>query len=138
MNKLILLCALAIVACGPSEEQSGDAQGPTTLQPDSLAEGMHRYEDPQGRKVMEGAIHNAQREGIWTSYHPNGKVRSRSEYVNGVLEGPTLVFRENGALLYDGQYRHGKQVGSWRFYGEAGQVERTVLYDTAGTVTNSR
>jgi hypothetical protein len=143
MRKFILLSALAFMACGPAstEEQATDpAEKPAPLNPDSLAEGMHRYQDAQGHKVMEGEIRNAQRQGIWTSYHTNGKVMSRSEYMNGVLQGPTLVFRENGALLYDGQYRYrqGKQIGTWRFYDAGGQVERTVEYDTTGAIINDR
>jgi antitoxin component YwqK of YwqJK toxin-antitoxin module len=141
MRTLILFSVLAVVACSaPSTEEGTSAEAPkhAPVNRDSLRDGMHRYQDAEGHKLMTGEIRDSLRHGIWTTYHGNGKVMSRSEYVNGVLQGPTVVFRENGALYYDGQYRNGKQVGSWRFYGDSSQVERTVEYDTAGALINKR
>ena len=63
-------------------------------------------------------------------------MKSRNEYRDGVLEGLSAVFRDNGAMYYTGQYRNDKQVGRWEFYNEEGNLERTAHYDTSGSVIN--
>lgn len=105
---------------------------------DSLRDGMHQYHDKNGRLLMEGELRGAKRQGIWTSYGATGSVKSRSEYVDGVLNGSTTVFRENGQQYYVGTNYNGKPFGEWKFYDEQGMLARTLHYDSTGTVMNDR
>jgi antitoxin component YwqK of YwqJK toxin-antitoxin module len=88
--------------------------------------------DTDGRLLMEGDVRNGQRHGLWTAYHPNGAVQSRSEYRDGELNGPTTTFRPDGALLYRGQNANGHPVGAWSFHDAMGTQVRTVEYDSTG------
>lgn len=81
---------------------------------------------------MEGDMLNGQRHGLWVAYDLNGRVKSRNAYVKGVLDGPSTVFRENGALYYEGQHAHGHPVGTWAFHDDIGTLVRTVEYDSTG------
>ncbi len=81
---------------------------------------------------MEGDVRDGRRNGLWTSYHPNGAVQSRNEFRDGVLHGLTTTYRPNGALLYRGQNADGHPVGTWEFHDAIGTLERTVEYDSTG------
>ena len=98
---------------------------------DSLKDGYHVYKDPAGRPLMEGMLQGRQREGVWTSYLPNSRVRSRNVYQNGVLHGITTVFHDNGVLYYSGTQRNGKPFGEWKFYDDKGTLAKTAVYDTS-------
>lgn len=87
---------------------------------------------------MEGVMLNGQRHGLWVAYDPNGRVKSRNAYVKGVLDGPSTVFRENGALYYEGQHAHGHPVGTWAFHDDIGTLVRTVEYDSTGAEINGK
>lgn len=144
---LALVSVLLMAACGPG---AGEIQGPPPTDTtgtaaravdarraaiaDSLKDGHHVYKDKAGRPLMEGDMRNGQRNGVWTSYLPNGRVQSRNVYEQGVLHGISTVFHENGVLYYSGAQRKGKPFGEWKFYDEQGVLARTVVYDTTGTM----
>lgn len=141
---LALVLAIALGACG---EDGPVAQQPVVQPADTITEivtdrtptnGPVELHGPDGRSRMVGDMRNGKRHGLWTSYHPNGAVQSRSSYADGVLHGTTVVFHENGQLYYTGDYRHGVQVGEWRFHDEMGTLLKTVRYDSAGAVINDR
>ncbi|MCB0757817.1 MAG: hypothetical protein KDC01_05115 [Flavobacteriales bacterium] len=139
-NYWILLSASVLLSCGGgAPAPSGPPPSLPAMAPREHTEvvnGPERILAPDGSVQMEGNKKNGLRHGVWTSYFPDGRVRSRNEYREGKLEGLSTVFRENGALLYSGQHRNDKQVGEWRFHDEQGNLERTVVYDTAGAVIN--
>lgn len=65
----------------------------------------------------EGAMDNeGKRHGIWTSYFPDGKKQSITEYKHGLKDGYSIVYQSNGAIYYKGEYRNDKMVGTWDFY----------------------
>ncbi len=105
---------------------------------DSLKDGPHVYRSQSGLLLMEGQMLNGQREGLWTSYHASGKVKSRSEYQHGLNHGLTAVFHENGNPYYSGDSRNGHPVGEWSFFDLGGGLLRTVKYDSTGAVINDR
>ena len=89
---------------------------------------------PDGTVRMKGMKKDGKREGIWTSYGPTGRVQSRKEFRKGQKEGPAVVFHDNGAIYYSGQYLHDKPTGEWRFHDETGELARTVQYDEQGEI----
>ena len=144
---MALASALLMAACdlgagegqrSPAADTTGtaaravDARRAATA--DSLKDGHHLYKDKAGRPLMEGDMRNGQRNGVWTSYLPNGRVQSRNVYEDGVLHGISTVFHENGVLYYSGAQRKGKPFGEWKFYDEQGVLARTVVYDSTGTM----
>jgi hypothetical protein len=101
---------------------------------DSLRDGYHVYKDGADRPLMEGRLQAGRREGVWTSYLPNGRVQSRNVYENGVQHGITTVFHENGVLYYSGTQRKGKPFGEWKFYDDKGNLAKIAVYDTSGAI----
>lgn len=138
-----MMLVLLAYACDPPEPkaQPGAAKADSVVvatQPPAVTDGPVAIKGPDGKLRIEGNMRNGQRHGVWTSYHPNGTIASRSAYVDGRLNGVTVVFHTNGQLYYTGDYRMGKQVGDWRFYDEEGTLLKTVHYDSTGTVINDR
>lgn len=125
-----LLCA-ALMACGNATPEPAPAP-PAEPQATTLPNGPHVERFADGRKRLEGTIHEGQRHGVWTSYHGDGKVQSRNSYSNGKLHGTTVVYRESGALHHRGNFTHGVKTGEWTFYDEAGTATRTVTFDSKG------
>lgn len=52
---------------------------------------------------------------------------SGTEHVCKIKHGPFVAF-ENGHVKVRGQYDMGKEVGTWRWYGADGKVEREINY----------
>ena len=150
-SSAVFVAALVMsVACGgastegrpPAHDTTGTAARADSIRQaaiaDSLRDGYHVYKDGAGRALMEGQMLDGRRQGVWTSYLPNGRVQSRNVFENGVLNGVTTVFHENGVLYYSGNQRKGKPFGEWKFYDNQGILAKTVVYDTAGALINDR
>jgi uncharacterized protein len=95
---------------------------------------MHEYRDDNGVLMMRGLKINGKREGIWESYFPDGSLRSRSTFIEGLQQGPTIVNQENGNVFYTGTYIDGKPAGDWIFHDEDGRPEKLVRYDDQGQI----
>jgi len=137
MNRLLPLALLLWACNGPSGAPPAppppvDSVRAQAAPPDTLRNGHQRVRDSGGRLLMEGDLVDGRRNGLWTAYHPNGTVQSRTEYRLGVPHGLTTTFRPNGALLYKGRNADGHPVGTWAFHDDIGTLVRTVEYDSAG------
>jgi antitoxin component YwqK of YwqJK toxin-antitoxin module len=88
----------------------------------------------RGGGQMEGLMRNGKRHGPWVSRFPNGTIRSRTNYVNGVEEGPVEVFYGNTVTYYQGRHLHGKPYGEWVFNDTLGNEMKRVRYDSTGVV----
>ncbi len=145
-----VICVLAL-SCGdagngndgtPVNDTTGTAARADSVRraeiADSLRDGHHVYTDKSGRPLMEGVMLGGVRDGVWTSYLPSGRVKSRNVYEKGVLHGITTVFHENGVLYYSGMQRKGKPFGEWKFYDAEGNLAKTAVYDTSGAIINDR
>ena len=84
---------------------------------------------PNGVIKAEGNMKDGKRHGLWTGYNDKGKVKSRGEFINGVQQGPTVVFHDNGTIFYNGTYKDGKQVGIWKFYDNEGNEMKLIDFD---------
>jgi hypothetical protein len=125
-----VLLVVFLVACGdrPGTEPTPDNGDSTSV---GTADGLEEVRTQDGG-VMKGEMLNGKRHGPWTSYFANGTVRSRATYDEGVLEGSTEVFHNNGMTYYTGQYAKGKAVGEWLFYDAQGALVRTATHDSLG------
>lgn len=129
----VLMLALA-QACTPPNAgtpASTPTADTTASTPAAPANGPQVIHTKDGGR-MEGELIEGVRTGLWTSYFPDGSVRSRVTYRNGKEEGPTEVFHTNGMPYYTGHYHQGLTVGDWVFYDPLGKEVRRVTYDSTG------
>jgi len=83
---------------------------------------------------LEGDMRAGQRVGPWASFFPDGSIRSKSTYVDGVEEGTTEVYHQTGKPYYTGSYLHGVPFAEWIFFDATGKELKRVRYDSTGVV----
>jgi hypothetical protein len=65
-------------------------------------------------------------------YMDNDSVAATYSFNHGHLEGPVYLFYKNGQVHEHGTYRNDVKYGSWEYYYDNGQKERTLQYDENG------
>lgn len=134
MNRLVfILLFFTLIACDRPADPSSVVD--SVKDPVAAASApVHRIVHLPDSGRMEGDEINGKREGPWASYFKSGGVWSRSTFVNGVEEGPTEVFHENGMTYYTGYYLHGTPFAEWTFFDLHGKELKRVMYDSMGVV----
>ena len=60
--------------------------------------------------------------GTWNSYYKNGTHWSQSDYLNGVNDGVYQTWHPNGKPNIIGFYSNGVETGKWQFFDTTGTV----------------
>jgi len=68
------------------------------------------------------------RQGECQSFFPSGKLQSDDFFVDGLMDGATTVYYDNGQKYYEGTCTKGKPSGVWKFYDTAGKFVRSKDY----------
>lgn len=133
MKKLIYIAAITICATAGCTSGTGNEEVPTKDSVKTEAPLNGRQVIPvRGGGQMEGLMRDGKRHGPWVSRFPNGTIRSRTNYVNGVEEGPVEVFFGNNVTYYKGRHHKGKPSGEWVFNDTLGNEIKRVMYDSTG------
>jgi len=78
-----------------------------------------------GRVVSEGIIdEEGNRNGEWTDYYTDGKIRAKGNYLNNQRSGKWTFYYKNGKVEQTGEYIRGRTTGIWTWYYENGTIER--------------
>ncbi len=83
--------------------------------------GVWKEADPHGG-VIAGSYVDGERDGLWTHYFADGRVRSEMEYVAGSLTGPVTWYRATGGLLQKGGFLDGEKHGFWQRWSATGDL----------------
>jgi len=74
-----------------------------------------------GQLASEGTYDkNGKRDGAWTWYYTNGKIKETANYNNTKLNGENRYFYDNGKPKYIANYKDGKLDGEYLLYNEKG------------------
>lgn len=93
-------------------------------EPDTLTDAPAQ---PQATPVLPNAS-DTLKQGVQEEYYPNGVVKKRAIYVDGVLEGEYWEFHPNGVVRVQGYYEQGQKVGKWRYYSSKGELLRQEVW----------
>jgi hypothetical protein len=63
-------------------------------------------------------------EGLQEEYYPNGVLKRRATFIEGLLEGEYWEYHPNGMVKVQGYYEQGQKVGRWRYYNARGELLR--------------
>jgi hypothetical protein len=89
--------------------------------------GEHRryYFDEDGHTQLaaEGSYVGDMKQGLWLSWHENGKLASQGVMVDDEKQGPWMQWHTNGNVESKGSYNHGHEDGLWSFWYADGQKE---------------
>jgi antitoxin component YwqK of YwqJK toxin-antitoxin module len=78
-----------------------------------------RFEE--GWLYEEGSWVNGQKEGTWTKYYRNGKVRSLDPLVHGVTVGTSVGYNEEGQKYVEFIHGTDGRVMEWTYFGSDGR-----------------
>jgi hypothetical protein len=97
--------------------------------------GAKLYSAKEARPVWEGEYflfnrvepEKSKYQRTCTWYHPNGQKMRESQFRDGVLDGKTTLFTEDGKPSYTGTYRNGKLQGLWTYTEANGTTGRAYM-----------
>jgi uncharacterized protein len=68
------------------------------------------------------------RDGLWKTYYPEGKLRSKGVYVQGNPDGTHVLYYDNGKIKEQQYYEMGIRQKTWKKFDEYGNTVLTVNY----------
>jgi len=77
-----------------------------------------------GKKQGDGILKAGVLEGLRTVYNPDGTTSYYEYYVNGIENGESKEYYQNGKLHQEGVYKNGKEDGLWKEWYSTGQLKR--------------
>ncbi len=84
----------------PNGKRSGAAYYGIFEDPSGFfTEGSHFEYDSAGMIILRGNSVEHRKNGVWTSFYPNGKVNSTTTYVNGIPQGLYTRYYTNGKKM---------------------------------------
>lgn len=120
---LILLCGLSVSAFAQidtSKINKTDSKG--------YKQGVWKKYS-KGVLLYEGQFKNDVPYGTFTYYHPNGKVKSITEFQQGVHQVKTTIFHENGHKASEGVFIDQQKNGVWKYYTNTDTLITIEQYD---------
>ena len=116
-NILLSLVVLThCVGCSGQVHQKENTQSKSTIQTPIIDKA------DKGNSIMLNAYKDNEKDGLWRTYHENGKLKSEESYIEGLKEGMHREWGDNGILLVAGVYAGGKANGLMTWYHEGGHV----------------
>lgn len=128
----VILLFLTMVAA-----TAQDANGQINQVVNGLRQGPWRIEG-RGGKVDQGNYTNGQKNGEWISTAPDGVIRSRVTFENGVPKGPATYYFPDGSIMESGFWNVDHWEGSYARYYNNGNKSCDFQYDAKGKRTGTQ
>jgi antitoxin component YwqK of YwqJK toxin-antitoxin module len=90
---------------------------------------VQNFDDKKGFLNSETYYINGIENGISTSYYEDGKESRRENYLNGQLDGSSHKYYENGRKSFEGSYLNGKPDGQHVAWYEDGKLHYVKNYE---------
>jgi antitoxin component YwqK of YwqJK toxin-antitoxin module len=81
-----------------------------------LLQGTYEVFDNAGKLIEKGQFKNGLQTNIWTTWYPNGTIKSIVDYKNGFAEGKAKIFDDKRKLIALKHYNKGILQGKSIFY----------------------
>jgi len=66
--------------------------------------------------------------GKWVWYYPSGNILREESYLNGLADGMTSEFAEDGTIIAGGEYIEGEEEGDWTYNNEGYREEGSYAF----------
>ncbi len=97
-----------------------------TCEEKGVRHGPYRSSWPSGGVYEMGMYDHGSRSGAFVSFHENGAVYNRRDYVKGKLHGEVWAKRHTGVFLFKGTYENGLPSGRWTFFDPRGREVESI------------
>jgi antitoxin component YwqK of YwqJK toxin-antitoxin module len=108
----------------PLKINYGDPQNPNDV----------KYEKQfykSGKIFIEGPLVNNKRNGKWIAWYENSVIWSVGYFKDGLKDGASNVYYENGQIRYTKNYEQDVAEGLWEFFDEEGNLLGKVMYENS-------
>lgn len=103
---------------------------------DDKRSGHYERYASNGIKVREANYKDGFLFGTVKEFEPKkGKVKSELTYKNDKKDGPARLYNQANALSEEGKFHNNRKQGVWKYYDLAGNLEREVIYEEGGVVS---
>jgi antitoxin component YwqK of YwqJK toxin-antitoxin module len=89
---------------------------------------------PNGKITEVVYFRDGKKEGEWIQYFDDGKLKLKGRYINDEKDGLFTGYYPSGKISFSGTYKTGHMDGRWTFYEENGDVIRTDKYSEGAVV----
>jgi len=93
----------------------------------SLQDGYYSYS--YGPMHYSGCFRGGRRDGHWQVFHKNGSMAWEISWTDGVWDGPSNSWWEDGTKLEEGRYNAGRMTGTWTWWYRNGQMAARGPYE---------
>ena len=82
---------------------------------DDMRTGQWTFYFPNGSIEQQGRYRLDEPEDMWIWFYPDGSTWREEEYLNGLLDGPSVEYDSLGTVIAKGEYVDGFREGEWFF-----------------------
>ena len=148
---LTTLCLVLLSSCSQEVPTEVTSQSPEVITgPVLIRDGITYHQDTN--KPITGIVESfhdngqlrtrenyidGELDGLQESFHENGQLSSRSNFIDGVQDGLFELFHVNGQLSIRQNYIDGKADGPWETFDQDGNLTETRTYRNGEVVESN-
>jgi antitoxin component YwqK of YwqJK toxin-antitoxin module len=84
------------------------------------------------QKVEEGDYVDSKKNGTWTTYYNNDRIKHELTFQNNRPNGYATFYYKNGEKSEEGVWKNNRWVGDYKYYFESGQIAYDWKYNSSG------
>ncbi len=96
------------------------------------------FDDTDDDIIERGQYLNNHKDGLWTTYYPDGKIKNEITYTKGKAKGKARFYYADGNVSEEGFWDVDHWEGEYKFYHRSGQLAYDWNYDTLGRRTGTQ
>jgi len=81
-----------------------------------------------GQATEEGFVLNGSKTGVWLTFHPEGRIKTIDNYINGSIEGASIELDKRGQMIHKAFYYEGELHGLETTY-KFGRAQESIPYN---------
>lgn len=93
-----------------------------------LEDGAQEKFYPDGTPLMTGHCTQSKQDGVFTFFHENGNIRSKTNWENGKQEGASKHFYKNGYVRLENSFLDGRKNGPEKAYWNNSKLKSEATY----------
>lgn len=127
----ILAISILFLSCGNNQVEITNDEGTVVERfqflEDSIKHGSYEAFYNDGKIKEKSNYKNGNLEGQRTIYYGNGNVEIEENYVNNILDGVFKAYWENGKLNIEVDYKKGQMNGPLKRYYDTGSLQEEMI-----------